>query len=152
MSYMDYKVLDKNNILEIGCGPKDRWAKGTQGIDLINFGQKYVGDFMSFEFPKKYDAIIAHHVIEHIPDTVAFFNKVGEVLNPKGIIDIRVPTLGFYAFVDPTHVKFIPDENFFKYFTNDSPAGHCYSETGFEIFRFERDRFDWELHIILSKI
>lgn len=146
------KINKLDNILEIGCGPKDRWAKGTEGIDLIDFGQKYVGDFLTFKFDKKYDAIIAHHLVEHIPDTIAFFDKVGEVLNPAGIIDIRVPTLPYYAFVDPTHVKFIPDENFFKYFTKNSPAGHCYSKTEFEFVRYERDRFDWELHIVMAKV
>ncbi len=141
-----------DSILEIGCGPKDRQVRGADGIDLIDFGQKYVGDFMTFKFPKQYSAIIAHHVIEHIPDTVAFFNKVGEVLKSGGIVDIRVPTVPYlYAFVDPTHVKFIPDENFFKYFTKDSPAGHCYSKYEFEIVKHNRERFEWELHIILIK-
>jgi SAM-dependent methyltransferase len=150
---MQTSIPKLTNILEIGCGPKDRQARGTEGIDLIDFGQKYVGDFMTFDFPKKYDAIIAHHLIEHIPDTVAFFNKVGEVLNPGGVIDIRVPTVPYmYAFVDPTHVKFIPDENFFKYFTKQSPAGHCYSKTEFDLVLHNRDRYEWELHCILKKI
>lgn len=150
---MQTDIPKLTGVLEIGCGPKDRQARGTEGIDLIDFGQKYVGDFMTFEFPKKYDAIIAHHLVEHIPDTVAFFNKVGEVLNPGGVIDIRVPTVPFiYAFVDPTHVKFIPDENFFKYFTKDSPAGHCYSKTEFELVLSNRDRYEWELHVCLRKV
>ena len=140
------------DILEIGCGPKDRQTKDVDGIDLIDFGQKYVGDFMTYEFPRKYRGVIAHHLIEHIPDTVAFFNKIGEILEDNGVVDIRVPTVPYmYAFVDPTHVKFIPDENFFKYFTKDSPAGHCYSKTEFEIVRHDRDRYEWELHIVLAK-
>jgi len=138
-------------ILEIGCGPKDRQIKEADGIDLIDFGQKYVGDFMTYKFPKKYDIIFCHHVIEHLPDTVAFFNKVGDVLKTNGVIDIRVPTFpSEYAFIDPTHVKFIPGPVFFFYFTKDSPAGHCYSKKEFEITKVERDRYEWELHICLK--
>jgi SAM-dependent methyltransferase len=139
-------------VLEIGCGQKDRWNLGADGIDLINFGQKYVGDFMTYKFPDKYEVIYAHHVIEHIPDTVAFFNKVGEILKKGGTIDIRVPTLPFIAaFADPTHQKFIPSEIYFKYFTKESPAGHCYSKDEFEISYTERDRYEWELHLKMIK-
>jgi len=139
------------DILEIGCGPKDRQIKEADGIDLIDFGQKYVGDFMTYKFPKKYDIIFCHHVIEHLPDTVAFFNKVGEVLKTSGLIDIRVPTYpSEFAFIDPTHVKFIPGPVFFFYFTKDSPAGHFYSKKEFEITKVERDRYEWELHICLK--
>jgi predicted SAM-dependent methyltransferase len=138
--------------LEIGCGPKNRWTPVTDGIDLIDFGQKYTGDFLTYKFPQTYKVIYAHHVIEHVPDTVAFFNKVGEVLENGGTIDIRVPTLPYdFAFVDPTHVKFIPNEMFFQYFTKDSPAGHCYSKDEFEIVYVERDRFEWELHLSMRK-
>jgi len=138
-------------ILEIGCGPKDRQIKEADGIDLIDFGQKYVGDFMTYKFPKKYDIIFCHHVIEHLPDTVAFFNKVGEVLKPKGVIDIRVPTFpSEFAFCDPTHVKFIVFPLFFMYFTKDSPAGHYYSKKEFEIIKVERDRYEWEGHISMK--
>jgi len=138
--------------LEIGSGPKNRWIPVTDGIDLIDFGQKYVGDFLTYKFSQTYKVIFAHHVIEHIQDTVAFFNKVGEVLENGGTLDIRVPTLPYdFAFVDPTHVKFIPNEMFFKYFTKDSPAGHCYSKDEFVILYSERDRYEWELHITLKK-
>ena len=136
--------------LEIGCGPESRWLPDTDGIDLIDFGQKYVGDFLTFKFPKKYDELYAHHVIEHLPDTVAFFNKVGEVLKPGGTIDIRVPLFPFeQSIIDPTHVKLIPGVPFFQYFTKDSPAGHCYSKKEFEIVIAHEGRWEWEMHCIL---
>lgn len=140
-----------NKILEIGTGPKDRWTPDTVGIDLIDFGQKYVGDYLEYKFKTKFDAIIAHHVVEHLPDTVKFFDKVCDDLKPGGIIDIRVPILPHeFAFVDPTHVKFIPSVNFFQYFTDKSPAGHCYSKKPFEIISSDNDRHDWELHVSMS--
>jgi len=141
------------NVLEVGCGPKNRWFKGSDGIDIIDFGQLYVGDFLTFKFPRKYKILVAHHLIEHIPDTIAFFDKVGEVLEDGGTIDIRVPVLPFtQAFQDPTHVKFIPGTEFFAYFTDDSPAGHCYSKTKFKIEYSEHDRMEWELHLVMRKV
>lgn len=141
----------KTKILEVGCGPKDRQVKGTDGIDIIDFGQKYVGDFLTYEFKEKYDIIIMHHVVEHIQDTVALFNKCIDVLNKKGVVDIRVPCWPHeFAFIDPTHVKFIPFPGFFLYFTKDSPAGHFYSKKEFVITKVERDRWDWEGHIVMK--
>ena len=137
--------------LNIGCGPATRWIEGTDGFDAIDFGQKYVGDFLTFDFPEKYDQIFAHHLVEHIPDTITFFNKVSEVLNPGGTIDIRVPLYPYpQAFQDCTHVKFIPGVIFFQYFTKDCPAGHCYSKKEFEIVSFDRDRGEWEGHVVMK--
>jgi hypothetical protein len=142
-----------SDALEIGCGPKNRWIPGAEGVDLIDFGQKYVGDFMTYKFDKKYKVVYAHHLIEHIPDTVAFFNRVSEILEKGGTIDIRVPTLPYdFAFVDPTHKVFIPNSMFFSYFTPDSPAGHCYSKKKFMILYEERDRYEWELHLSMRLI
>jgi SAM-dependent methyltransferase len=146
-------ILTKIISLNIGCGPKSRWLKNTEGIDIINFGQKYIGNYLKFEFKKKFDLIYAHHLIEHIPDTVTFMNKVGKDLKKDGVLDIRVPLIPYeQAFMDPTHVKFIPGPAFFYYFTDNSPAGHCYTKTRFEIIRSEKDRFPWELHCVLRKI
>lgn len=149
-------------MLEIGCGPKNRQIEEAEGIDIIDFGQKYVGDFLTYDFDKyekehgsgkfyKYDVIFAHHILEHIPDTVAFFNKVIDVLRIGGIIDIRVPTWPHeFAFIDPTHVKFFIFPGSFLYFTKDSPAGHCYSKKEFEITKVERDRYEWEGHLCMK--
>lgn len=138
-------------MLEVGCGPADRQIKEADGIDLIDFGQKYIGDFLTYKFPNKYDIIFAHHLLEHLPDTVAFFNKAGEVLKPKGVVDIRIPTWPHeFAFIDPTHVRFFVFPGSFLYFTKNSPAGHCYSNKEFEITKVERDRYDWEGHICLK--
>lgn len=139
--------------LEIGCGPKSRQISGTDGIDLIDFGQKYVGDFLTFKFPQKYEVIYLHHVIEHVPDTIAIFNKIGEITDVGSTLDIRVPILPYtQSFQDPTHVKFIPGPEYFAYFTKDSPAGHCYSKPEFTIDYVENDRFEWEMHLKMTRI
>lgn len=145
--------MSKIKKINIGCGPSSRWSdEDMDRLDIIDFGQKYVGDIMTIDLPK-YDIVIIHHVIEHINDTVALFNKLCDITNTKAIIDIRVPILPYhYAFIDPTHVKFIPSVDFFRYFTKDSPAGHCYSKQKFEIVKFENDRYEWELHVIMRKL
>jgi SAM-dependent methyltransferase len=145
-------VAVSERILNIGCGPASRWIPGTDGVDLINFGQKYVGDFLTVPIEGRYDLVICHHIVEHVKDTVALFDKIGDSLKPGGLIDIRVPTFPFpEAFQDPTHVKFVPNETFFAYFTNDSPAGHCYSRSTFSMLGANRDRFPWELHVLMEK-
>jgi SAM-dependent methyltransferase len=141
-----------NRVLNIGCGPASRWIPDTDGVDMTDFGQKYVGDFLKMPIDGQYDAVICHHMVEHVPDTVALFNRIGDVLKPGGLLDIRVPTFpSSQAFQDPTHVKFIPNETFFAYFTDDSPAGHCYSRNTFKIIGWNRDRFLWELHVLMAK-
>lgn len=146
--------MNQAKALNIGCGPSTRWIPNIEGIDIQDFGQKYVGDFITYDFKgKKFDVVFAHHVIEHLPDTIAFFNKIGEVLNVNGTLDIRVPVLPFtQAFQDPTHVKFISGPEYFTYFTKDSPAGHCYSKPEFKLDYFESDRFEWELHVKMTRI
>jgi len=136
--------------LNIGCGPPEKWIPGVDGMDIINFGQKYIGDILSIIFTEKYDFIYLHHIVEHIQDTVALFNKLCDILYTGGLVDIRVPVVPFiHAFVDPTHVKFIPGPDFFRYFTKDSLAGRCYSKGLFEIVKHEKDRFEWEMHIVM---
>lgn len=145
-------VGEWERVLNIGCGPASRWIPGTDGLDMIDFGQKYVGDFLALPIDLQYDVVICHHMVEHIPDTVALFDKIGDILKPGGLLDIRVPTFPFpEAFQDPTHVKFVPNETFFAYFTKDSPAGHCYSRSTFSILGCNRDRFPWELHVLMEK-
>ena len=139
-------------VLNIGCGPASRWIPGTDGVDMTDFGQKYVGDFLAIPIDGQYDVVTCHHMVEHISDTVALFDKIGDILKPGGLVDIRVPTFPSpQAFQDPTHVKFIPNETFFAYFTHDSPAGHCYSRHTFLILGSNRDRFPWELHVLMEK-
>jgi SAM-dependent methyltransferase len=150
---MKNQIPRLDSILEIGCGPENRWSRGTDGIDLIDFGQKYVGDFITYDFPKKYDAIICHHVLEHQDKPIEFMNKICDVLNDGGIVDIRVPTWPtMYSFIDPTHKLFIVFPEMFYYFTDKSPAGHCYTKRVFKVRKEERDRYEWEGHIILEML
>lgn len=66
--------------------------------------------------------IRAYHILEHLPDTIHFFNEAFRVLAPGGFLLIEVPTVaGSGAFSDPTHVKFF-NERSFEYYTNKDLA------------------------------
>jgi hypothetical protein len=152
---MDKPKLTINHALNVGCGPSTRWIPNTEGLDIIDFGQKYVCSVFDFKPPYLYDAVFAHHIVEHFPDTVALMEKLGSLVKIGGVLDIRVPVFPYpQAFVDPTHVKFIPEQAdvFFGYFTEKSMAGHCYTKCEFEIVGVESDRFEWEKHIGLERI
>ena len=147
--------MDKQHGLNVGCGPTSRWIPNTEGLDITDFGQKFVCSVFDFKPDYMYDIIFAHHFVEHFLDTVELMEKLGSLLKVGGILDIRVPTLPYpQAHVDPTHLKFIPQqaEAFFGYFTNKSLAGHCYTKCEFEIVGLESDRFEWEKHITLRKL
>lgn len=136
--------------LNIGCGPVSRWEPYTEGLDIQDFGQKYVCSVMDFEPPYKYDMVLLHHVYEHFDDPVALIDKISEFMKDGAILDIRVPIFPYpQVFLDPTHKNFPVFPDTFKYYTEQSPAGHRYSKREFEILKFEKDRFEWEGHIIL---
>ena len=89
------------NILEVGCGTAVS-SKGflKNGIDytgiefdksIYNFVIKksrnvIFGDFLKFNFKKKFDVLFASQVVEHIDNPNIFFNKCFEVLNNNGIL------------------------------------------------------------------
>lgn len=139
--------------LNIGCGPKDRWIPDTDGLDVVDYGQKYVGDFLKIKINEKFDKIYCHHFLEHIQDTVTVMDKIGDLLKNGGEVDIRVPLVPhIQAFQDPTHVKFIPGIVWFQYFTDQSPAGVRYTRNNFVIEKGELDRAPWELHVVMKKV
>jgi SAM-dependent methyltransferase len=48
--------------------------------------------------------IVAHDILEHLPDKIHSMNEAHRVLKSGGLLSIRVPTTkGFGAFQDPTH-------------------------------------------------
>lgn len=92
------------------------------------------------QFPFKdeaFDHILASHVIEHIPDTIAVFNECWRVLIPGGTMEVLVPyAFNPAAFQDPTHVRyFVPESG--MYYTQ----GMAYLLYGIKIWT----NSDWHL-------
>jgi len=46
--------------------------------------------------------VVAHHVLEHLPDPTVFFGEAGRVLKPRGWLEVSVP-LGSDAVTDLDH-------------------------------------------------
>jgi trans-aconitate methyltransferase len=53
------------------------------------------------------EQIIANDILEHLPDKIHTMNETYRVLEPGGVVALRVPTTdGRGAFQDPTHCSF----------------------------------------------
>jgi len=102
-------VGKKGRLLEIGCNTglflkaaKDSgWvalgveiSKTMAEIAQCEFQvETFAGDWMQIDFPQKFDAIYASHVIEHVPDPTSWMRKFREVLNPGGVVCLSVPNM-----------------------------------------------------------
>jgi SAM-dependent methyltransferase len=66
--------------------------------DLSQFPWPFVDD--------SFDLVRASHLLEHLPDVVAFMDEVYRILKPNGRLVVRVPHYtGRSAWCDPTHVR-----------------------------------------------
>lgn len=96
------------NILDIGPGNQtfatDLWLKDDRkvtSIDIADYRELdhpnhefILGDFMNHDFgERKFDAIIASHVLEHFPNPNIFLKKIRSLLKEDGIFFVVVPPL-----------------------------------------------------------
>lgn len=104
--------------LEIGGGTK--LQAGWVNLDL-NHGEGLWRRFAEqTPWPTEddsVDAILASHVMEHIPagqPRIDVMNEAHRVLKPGGHFEIRVPLMigTWHAIADPTHVSFWVPESF----------------------------------------
>lgn len=52
-----------------------------------------VGRFETHPFERRFDAILASHVLEHVPNTSLFLTKIREQLNDGGVLCLIVPPM-----------------------------------------------------------
>lgn len=113
--------------LKLNLGCSDRKIPGYQGVDLApGPGVDLVVDLRkAWPWPDgSVEKVIAHDVIEHLPDAIHTMNELWRVLAYKGTADIIVPTTeGPGAFQDPTHRSFWNRRSFLYY-----EAGNIYCE------------------------
>lgn len=111
--------------LNLGCC--DRRVPGYIGVDRVpGPGVDKVADLtLPWPWPDlTVTKILAHDIIEHLPDKIFTMNELHRVLAIGGQADIIVPTTdGRAAFQDPTHVSYW-NRNSFWYFE----AGNVYRE------------------------
>jgi predicted SAM-dependent methyltransferase len=78
--------------LNIGCGPDIK--VGFDGVDKLDFGQKYIVDIQTQVLPvedNSVDEILCMHVLEHLNDPLFAINEFWRVLSPDGKLTIIVP-------------------------------------------------------------
>ena len=96
-----------NNILEVGCGagvfysPFKKQLIKWDGIDINPywklFGEKNnipISNKPLDNIEKKYDAILAYQVLEHVENPILFMESIISKLNPGGIIHLELPNQG----------------------------------------------------------
>ena len=108
-------------VLDVGCGlAKQEGAIGVDthplpGVDVVHNLEEYPWPFEDDRF----DEVLMHDIIEHLPDTIKTMEECFRILKPGGLLKIRVvPYNHYYAYSDPTHVKFFTDLTW-KFFTGE---------------------------------
>lgn len=100
--------FDFGSVVDIGSGAgkhAEVFRSVGKKVTAVDFGSSIyfeqrsadysciTGDFLSVEFPEKYDCAWASHVLEHQPSPGAFIQRIMEIVSPDGIIAITVPPL-----------------------------------------------------------
>lgn len=106
--------------LKLNLGCCDRVMPGYENVDIIDGpGVDSVVDLSQGPWPWPSGAvthIVAHDVIEHLPNKIQTMNEIHRVLEHDGTVDILVPTTdGRGAWQDPTHVSFWNRNSFWYY-------------------------------------
>jgi hypothetical protein len=121
--------------LDFGCGKKPR--EGFAGVDIRDFGQKYVVD-LTKRWPWKDESVSeAHtsHFIEHLtgPERIHFVNELWRVLVPGGKCQVVTPHWNSCrAYGDLTH-QWPPVSEFWFYYlsapwrTANAPHNDAYT-------------------------
>jgi SAM-dependent methyltransferase len=59
--------------------------------DIVSVDYVMNGTIKNSVKSKKFDYVIASHVIEHIPNTIAWFREIEQVLNSDGLLSLVIP-------------------------------------------------------------
>lgn len=88
--------------LNIGCGSNWKLYPDYSGVDIVDYGQDYVGNLLSliadkdaldFNDPEYWDEIMANHFLEHFTqeELKTIFLWANKELKPGGLFRITVP-------------------------------------------------------------
>lgn len=117
-------------ILDVGCG-KNKIA-GAIGLDNNPLtGADVIHDLGEFPYPfadNEFEIVVANHIVEHVPDVIAFINELYRITKPGGRIKMLTPHYTNPDWAnDPTHRNHInsytfntfqPEKQLFDYYTN----------------------------------
>lgn len=122
-------TVPEEKILDVGCGQN----KYPQSIGIDSNPRSHADvihdlGVVPYPFPAdEFDQVVCRHVIEHVPDVMAFMTELHRITKPGGRIQIVTPhyTNPDWA-TDPTHRNhfnsysfncFIPGETPFPFYT-----------------------------------
>jgi SAM-dependent methyltransferase len=111
-------------ILDVGCGQAK--TPGAVGLDLLPAAAAdLLADAGQRAWPfadNTFDRIIGRHVIEHVPDVMAFMAEAHRVGRAGASLQIVTPHFSNrYSYTDPTHLRHLAWRSF-DYFTGASAA------------------------------
>lgn len=117
-------------ILDVGCGVnKHRGAIGLDNNPRTNADVIHDLGKIPYPFPdNEFDLIVSNHVVEHVPDVMAFVSELYRIAKPGGKIRLLTPhyTNPDWA-TDPTHRNhfnsfsfntFMPERQVFEFYTD----------------------------------
>ena len=106
--------------LNLGCS--DRHIAGYVNVDRVHPAELIAN--LAERWPwedSSVDEIVAHDIIEHLPDKILTMNEAYRVLKHGGLFKVIVPTTdGPGAFQDPTHVSYWHRNSFWYYTHGDA--------------------------------
>lgn len=122
--------------LHLGCG--NIVLEGWINQDLVKLkGVDSVCDLQLFPWPyeeNSFDELQAHHVLEHLPDTVKTIEEMHRICRDGAVVNIRVPFWNSPDMIsDPTHRVFF-NERSFDYF--DPEKDYCIQRPYYSSARF----------------
>ncbi len=117
-------------VLDLGCGANK--TEGAIGLDNNpRTNPDVLHDLADLPYPFKddeFDSVVANHVIEHVPDVMAFIGELHRITKPGGRIRLLTPHYTNPDWAnDPTHRNhinsytfntFLPGRQVFDFYTD----------------------------------
>jgi SAM-dependent methyltransferase len=104
------KINHNSKILDIGCGSgvllyrlRNAGFYNATGNDpftkeiITESGEKIISNKSFNESKDKYDLVMMHHSLEHVPNPVEVLKDIKKILKPNGQILIRIPYVDSYC-------------------------------------------------------
>lgn len=85
----DVKFLDYASRFELSVNGKNNPRYKFENLAEVDFVCPSIDDYS--EINEEFDLVIANHVIEHIPDTISWLNKINALLRNSGRLFLTVP-------------------------------------------------------------
>ena len=117
-------------ILDVGCGTNK--TEGAIGLDNNpRTGADIIHDLGDLPYPfpdNEFDLVVSNHVVEHVPDVMAFVSELHRITRPGGRIRLLTPHYTNPDWAnDPTHRNhinsftfntFLPGRQVFDFYTD----------------------------------